>query len=245
MPRLAYGKPAVLEQPSLYLRILFENPDYVAVDKPAGFHVHPPEDQRHKIPRHRNCLALLRDQLGGNYIYPVHRLDGATTGVLFYAKTSEAASALAGQFKERKVQKTYYAVVRGWPEDQVIEKDLDGHPSKTWIRVIAKKEVPVKIGKSKFETARYAVIEAQPHTGRMHQIRRHLAGISHPLIGDTVYGDGPHNRYFRELGMPGLFLRSARTQVPELGLDVTAGWRGSWHKAWDWFGLCPLINSIS
>lgn len=229
----------------MYFRILFESDQWVAIDKPSGFHVHPPEDQRFKIPKNRNCLSLLRDQLGGTYLYPVHRLDGATSGVLFYAKSSEAAATLAGQFKDRKVVKTYYAVVRGWPKDDhgVIERDLDGHPSRTTYRTVAKKEIPEKIGKSIFNSTRYALVEVHPHSGRMHQIRRHFSGSSHPLIGDTIYGDGPHNRYFRQtLNIPGLLLRSARTQVPELGLDVFARWKGPWHPVFNWVGICPWIQ---
>lgn len=94
------------------LRILYQDEDLVAVDKPSGFHVHPPEDETHTAAYRHNAMALLRDQLGGRYVYPVHRIDRATSGVVLYALSGEFAGKIATQFADRSVKKTYYAIDR-------------------------------------------------------------------------------------------------------------------------------------
>ena len=101
---------------ALSFRILYQDPHWVAIEKPAGFHVHPPEDSTHRIPAGLNCVQVLRKQLN-TYLYPVHRLDRATSGVLIFALSSESARSLSQQFRDRSVRKVYYCVVRGWVED--------------------------------------------------------------------------------------------------------------------------------
>jgi tRNA pseudouridine65 synthase len=230
------------------LRILFQDESIVVVDKPAGFHVHPPEDPRFSISPEVNCMALLRDQLGGRYVYPVHRLDRATSGVLVFGLSSEAASQLSRQFAEREVLKTYVAVVRGWPNAKffTIDSPLDGKEALTHVEVLARLEVPVSIGPHL--TSRYALIRVHPHTGRMHQIRRHLARQSHPLIGDTVYGDGKHNRYFRErFSSQMLYLKAAQLQLSHPShsgarVSFQSRWNHAWHQIFEVFGCCPVIG---
>ena len=100
------------------LKILYQDQFYVAVDKPAGFHVHPPEDQRHKIARSVNCLHILNQQLN-TYIYPVHRLDRATSGVLLFALDSDSARLGCDLFRNREIEKVYYCVARGLIQDSV------------------------------------------------------------------------------------------------------------------------------
>ncbi|MGK5085909.1 pseudouridine synthase [Bdellovibrionota bacterium FG-1] len=231
------------------LRILFQDDSLVAVDKPSGFHVHPPEDQQNRISNHVNCLAILRDQIQ-TYLYPVHRIDVATSGVLVFALTPEAAKAISAQFQNREARKTYYCVVRGWVEDEGCfdaplrsMKDEAKHlEANTRYRCIARVELPTAIGK--YETARYSLIEANPLTGRYHQIRRHFARGSHPLLGDAVHGNGEHNRFFRiELKIPALMLKAQRLALkhPLTGepLCLESRWTGKWHKVFDLFGVCP------
>lgn len=230
-------------------RILYQDPYLVAIDKPAGFHVHPPEDATHMISPAFNCLSVLRKQLG-TYLYPVHRLDRATSGVLLFALEQSAARELCDSFKNREVKKTYFCVTRGWTEEKmVIDRALksDGPleerlPSLTSVDQVSQIELPLAVGK--YGTARYSLLKVDPHTGRRHQIRRHLAYSSNPILGDTTYGDGAHNRVFREnLGISGLLLKAYSIEIrhPSSGenLKLTSRWNGTWHKVFDLFGVCP------
>jgi tRNA pseudouridine65 synthase len=158
----------------------------VAVDKPSGLAVH--RGQSHD-PVH--ALQLVRDAVGA-YVYPLHRLDRATSGVLVFALTEEAARVLGGAFTEGSVEKRYVALVRGAPPAEVrVEHALsreDGKPAQPAVTLIT----------TLARYGRYALVEARPETGRTHQIRRHLKHLSCPIIGDVRYGKGEHNRLFRE-----------------------------------------------
>jgi len=199
------------------LQILYHDEHYVAVDKPAGLLVH-----RSRLDGHRTRFALqtVRDQIGRK-VYPVHRLDRPTSGVLLFALSPESAQKLAQAFAEKRVSKTYLAVVRGYTdEDGIIDSPLTrdanapqknqvARPSRTDYRRLATIELPFPVGR--YPTCRYSLLAVSPLTGRMHQIRRHMHHISHHLIGDTVYGDGRHNRLFRErLGCRRLLLAAVR-----------------------------------
>jgi tRNA pseudouridine65 synthase len=194
--------------------ILYQDADIVVMDKPWGFHVHNPENQSVWIPRHKICLPLLRAQLG-QHVYPVHRLDVATTGLLVWALNSEAASKLGQQFQSYSVQKRYEAIVRGWTPEQFaidtpLEKENSGETmhARTRCERLATVEFNAAVGK-RFKTARYSWLSVTPETGRFHQIRRHLNRVSHPIVGDTDHGDSHHNRFFKErLEQRGLCLRA-------------------------------------
>ncbi len=192
---------------------VYQDDDIVIIDKAPGYHVHPPEND-YPVPRSKICMYRVRDTLKQK-IFPVHRLDVATSGLLVFAKHSEAASALGKQFSAHSVQKTYWAVARGYlPEkgsiDLPLESDssaelLDSH---TDYRLFSHVELDHQVGK-RFPKARYSWLQVKPKTGRFHQIRRHFNRISHPLIGDGTHGDSHHNRFFREtLGIAGLCLRA-------------------------------------
>jgi tRNA pseudouridine65 synthase len=167
------------------LPVLYRSSALVAVDKPSGLAVHRGQS---RDPVH--ALELVRDQVGA-YVYPVHRLDRSTSGVLVFALSAGAASSLGGAFARGAVKKRYLALVRGTPPDSVrVEHALsqeDGKPPQpavTSVRTLAR-------------YGRYALVEAAPETGRTHQIRRHLKHLSCPIIGDVRYGKGEHNRLFR------------------------------------------------
>ncbi len=180
------------------LPILYRDDDVIVVDKPADLLVH-----RTAIDGDSEAaLQRLRNQIG-QWVYPVHRLDRPTSGALLFALHAESASRLSRAFREHAIAKHYLAVVRGWPaEHGVIERALKGdknkpaQPSRTRFVRVATVELPVAV--SRFPTARYALVMASPDTGRRHQLRRHLNGISHPVVGDTARGDRHHNRFFRE-----------------------------------------------
>jgi tRNA pseudouridine65 synthase len=197
------------------LQILFQDEYFVAVNKPSGFHVHPPEDN-YPVPRDRIVLYIIRDLIK-QHVYPVHRLDAGTSGVLLFALSSESAGRMNKLFSERQIEKMYHAVARGHvPETGIIESPLkldstgDLAEAKTSFRRLHTLQLPVPVGK-KFPTARYSWVEVTPHSGRFHQIRRHFARISHPLLGDANHGDSKHNQFFRnQLGIEGLCLKAMR-----------------------------------
>lgn len=209
------------------LQLIYRDRYYVAVDKPAGMLVHRTrisEDQRF-------VLQTLRDQLGRR-VYPVHRLDRPTSGVLLFALSSEAARRLVDCFQQRQVAKRYLAVVRGYVDESgLIDYPLlsEGgvrQPAVTGFFRRATVELPIPV--SRYPSARYSLVELHPETGRMHQIRRHMKHLFHPVIGDTTHGDGRHNRLFREqfavhrllLMATGVRFRHPYSGVPvEIGLQ--------------------------
>lgn len=188
------------EQPARdrHLDIVYRDRWLVAVNKPSGMLVH-----RTRISRDREFLLQhLRDQLGRR-VYPAHRLDRATSGLLLFALDPETDSIASTAFQDGRVTKHYLAVVRGWTaEAGTIEHALKAdnrdtpRDAVTHYRRLSTVEIDEPV--SRYPTARYSLVAARPVTGRTHQIRRHLRHISHPIIGDTTHGDGRHNRFFRE-----------------------------------------------
>lgn len=210
------------------LTLLYRDEHYIAVDKPAGLQVH-----RSWISEENEVFLLqrLRDQIGQR-VYPVHRLDRPTSGVILFALSSEAARVMCGVFEQRAVTKEYLAIVRGYTEEQGhIDYPLREEPHKpeqqaiTDYQRLATVELPIPIGR--YNTARYSLVRVTPHTGRMRQIRKHFHHIFHPLIGDTSHGEGRHNRLFREeFAVERLLLHAHRLQLWHPGnkapLTITA-----------------------
>lgn len=222
------------------MQILFRDEHFLAVHKPAGYHVHPPEDPTFRVPRDKIVLYEVR-RLAKQHVYPIHRLDAGTSGVLLFGLSSEAASRMNKQFTQRETLKVYHAVVRGFvPETGVIEIPLeldstgDLVDAKTSYRRLEQIELPFPVGK-KFPTARYSLVEVTPHTGRYHQIRRHFNRISHPLLGDAAHGDSHHNQFFRnQLEIAGLCLKalslSFRHPWTEEAICIQAAPCEKWNK---------------
>lgn len=197
--------------------ILYQDEAIVAVNKPAGLAVH-----RSKMVGNAEefLIDVLRDQLGGN-VYLAHRLDRATSGVLMIARSSDMAAALGEQFMGRSVSKKYLAVVRGWPEPDhgLIDYALPGsretgprREASTHFRRLETIEVPIELGR--YPQQRYALVLAEPVTGRFRQIRKHLAHIHHPVIGDCQHGRGDHNRLYKQhFGCHRMLLHAKRLQL--------------------------------
>jgi tRNA pseudouridine65 synthase len=222
------------------LRILFADDDLVAIDKPAGLLVHPTALDAHE---ERTALKLLRDQLGG-WVWPLHRLDKGTSGVLLFARHAQAARQWRQAFEEGRVARQYLALVRGWPPEQgEIDHPLARDPERTSAgqarleactryRRVACIEWPFSVD-ARHATSRFALVEACPLTGRRHQIRRHFKHIAHPLVGDATHGKGLLNRAVAGwLGMSRLWLHALHCDVPhaEGTLRITAPAGPEWHS---------------
>lgn len=175
------------------LRISHRDAHLVVLHKPAGMAVH----RSAMTPTGPFVLQTLRNQLG-QPVYPAHRLDRPTRGLMVVALDPDTQRRLQAAFEDRVVAKTYQALVRGWPADTLtLDEPLPNHqgqlaPACTQVRTRARTTLPWPVGR--WPTARYAWVEARPETGRHHQIRRHLAHIDHPLVGDRSHGDNRHNR---------------------------------------------------
>lgn len=190
--------------------ILFEDAHFVAINKPCGVLVHRTNISEDKV----FVLQLLRKQLKQK-IYPVHRLDRATSGILIFGKTSEAASQLNEQFMAKQIAKQYGAIIRGFvPEKATINYPLltedrsKRQEAITHYQRSRQVELPYAVGR--YQTARYSYVHVQTETGRRHQIRRHFSHLRHPIIGDKRHGDVKHNKFFQnELGIPRLLLHAA------------------------------------
>jgi len=191
------------------LEILYKDKYLVVINKPSGLLVHKSPIDKHET---KFALQMVRDQIG-QYVYPVHRLDKPTSGVLVFALSSEVASLLSEQFKAHTIEKEYIAVVRGYTkEKELIDYDLkvildkkadkdrnknkEPQEAQTYYECLKTVELPYAV--SRYPVARYSLVRLLPKTGRKHQLRRHMKHILHPIVGDTKYGRNEHNRLFRE-----------------------------------------------
>ena len=214
------------------LEIVYRDQTCVVINKPAGMLVH-----RTSLDHGETVFAVqrLRNQLGMK-VHPVHRLDKPTSGLLLFALNGEALKTLQSQFTKRKVEKTYWAIVRGYLSndgtlDYPLKREVDSYSHAatgvnqsaiTHYRCLAQTELPIPVGR--YPTTRYSWVELKPETGRKHQLRRHLAHLRHPIVGDTRHGDGVHNRFFREhLGIHRLLLHAQRLSLihPASGDRIT------------------------
>lgn len=243
------------------LRIVYQDQWIAVIDKPAGYHVHPPEKQDHKISGRINCLAQLRDQLG-HWVYPVHRIDPATTGLVLYAKTPEAAGQFSALWTQKKIQKTYFAWVRGWlqedrglivsnenEEPNIVKWDfelpIEDHQREiTRFAVIGRNEWNEAPQKSKHPTTRTTLLWVSPVTGRWHQIRRHMYHLGKPILGDKTHGDRTLNRFIKEAwDLDGMFLKAYSLEFhhPYSGekLFLRGKWGHSWQSCFSKIEYCP------
>ena len=224
------------------LSVLFKDECLAVVNKPAGLMVHDSALARGET----DFMAdRLREQFG-RQIFLVHRLDRATSGCLLLAFDRDSASTLGKSLMAGGLQKDYLAMCRGWPEEAfVVDHALDGGPGKpqkkpaiTHFERLATCELALP--SAGFETSRYALLRAQPQTGRFRQIRRHLKHLSHHLIGDTSHGDGRHNRAFRMMGIHRMLLHAERLRFdhPRSGerIDAVAPVDAEFAKALALFG---------
>ncbi|GAA0471922.1 MULTISPECIES: tRNA pseudouridine(65) synthase TruC [Tatumella] len=240
------------------LEIIYQDRWLVAVNKPAGMLVH-----RSWLDRHEKTFVMqtLRDQLG-QHVFTVHRLDRPTSGVLLFALSADVARLLSQQFEQHQLQKTYHAVVRGWLKDagtldyplmEELDKIADKHSQApreaqsavTGYQPLAEAGLPVPIGR--YDSCRYTLMELTPHTGRKHQLRRHMSHLRHPIIGDSRHGDLRQNRGAAEhFGCRRLMLHASCLSLthPLTGqpLQLRAGLDRVWQQAFVHFGWQELLN---
>lgn len=208
-------KSLVLEPEDIALEIIYSDRDIAVVDKPCGMVVHPaPGNRSHTLV---NALLNRFDSLSSiNPQRPgiVHRLDKDTSGVMVVALNNKAHHKLARQFAQHTIKRRYYAIVSGRVEfsENVVEAPINRHPTK-------RESMSVSFTKgSRYALTRYrtigrygsySLLELEPHTGRTHQLRVHLAYIGHPILGDRKYG--------KDTAFPRLALHAAY-----LGIDHPA-----------------------
>ena len=246
MAPLALGDLARLSEP---LDIVHDDDYLVAVNKPAGLLVH-----RSKIAIDEDDFLLerLQRQLGMP-LYLAHRLDRATSGVVLLAKSRDVAGELGRLFMARAVMKRYLAVVRGWPEaegviDYALPDVRERSPRKAALtrwRTLATATVPIALGR--YPEQRYALVEAQPQTGRYRQIRKHFHHISHHLIGDTSHGRGDHNRLWRmHFGMHRMLLHAWRLEFTHpcsgVATRIVAAPDEVWRNVLERFGWSDALG---
>lgn len=211
------------------LRLVHDDRWLVAVDKPAGLLVH---RTALDAQAETDLLTQAQAQLAAP-LWPVHRLDKGTSGVLLLARDAATARALGALFAAgatggeaaRKLHKQYIALVRGWPAeagtiDAPLARDPElpstGQPllsAATHWQVLQRLLLPVATHPQHADT-RLALVSVQPLTGRRHQIRRHFKALAHPLIGDATHGKGPLNRAIAaHLGVARLWLHAQALQL--------------------------------
>ncbi|MBI3554337.1 MAG: RluA family pseudouridine synthase [Elusimicrobia bacterium] len=183
--------PKVVEEECRFpsLPVLYEDQDLLAVDKPGGVLSHPTD----KIVENA-ATTILKRQFPGVPLFLAHRLDRETSGILLFAKNARSARALGRQFLRHEVRKTYQAIVRGsvaW-----LHKTVDAPMGREGLGIFVRQKAGAgQAAVTEFTRLRAgesrSLVEARPKTGRLHQIRVHLAMIGHPIVGDKLYtGDG-------------------------------------------------------
>lgn len=234
------------------LEILYHDEYIIAINKPAGWLVHRSWlDRKEKVV----IMQTLRDQIG-QHVFTIHRLDRPTSGVLLFALTSNIARILSEQFQLQHVRKTYHAVVRGYLLGQgcidyalteVLDKIADKFADKnklpqsaiSYYKNIVIADIPLAI--SRYPSSRYSLVELQPKTGRKHQLRRHMSHLSHPIVGDSSYGDLRHNRAIaehydcRRLMLHASELCFKHPITTEL-IRIFAPWDQQWQRLMQQFG---------
>jgi tRNA pseudouridine65 synthase len=228
----------------MQIQILFEDEHIIIVNKPNNVLIHNSYYARNI--KDATLLDMLQKQLGLN-LYPVHRLDRKTSGVLVLAKKKEFVSIFQELFNSNSIQKTYVGIVRGLIKSTTVVtspvKNVDTKiykEAETYCEPLFTKELNIPV--HPYETSRYSLVKLVPKTGRMHQLRIHMNKISHPLVGDYKYGDRFHNRMFEQkFNCYNLFLHAYSITFihpfTKLNIEILADLPKNWQttfKNLDW-----------
>ena len=251
-----------MENPYAPLHVLYQDDYLVAINKPSGLFVHRSFMDKDEV---FFALQMVRD-IVGCYVYPVHRLDRPTSGVLLFALNETIARQLNDAFANRTIAKTYYAITRGhlltsgeidYPLKEKLDKlgdkyvavDKPAQEAITHYQAIDTATLSIALGK--YPTVRYSLIKMMPKTGRRHQLRRHLAHLRHPIIGDINYGDNKQNPFFaKHFGVQRLMLHAYQLTfihpVTQQKLEITAPFDLYWQSIFSQLNWSlPSLNSSS
>ena len=198
------------------LDLIYEDETIICINKPNNVLVHHAFHSRN-VADETSLLQAIEAQFKIK-VYPIHRLDRKTSGIILLAKKTEFVSKFQALFTNNEIEKIYYGVVRGHAvKEKTIDSPVKGRDAKvhkealTHLKTLATVvlDIPVK----PYESSRYSLVELKPKTGRMHQLRVHMNKISHPLIGDAKYGDKNHDMmYVANFGFQNLFLHAGQLQ---------------------------------
>jgi len=236
------------------IEILFEDSHLIIVNKPNNLLIHNSYYARNiKEP---TLLEILKVQLNMDF-YPVHRLDRKTSGVLVLAKHKNEVAIFQELFTANEIQKTYFGIVRGFVENQVLITSPVKNPdtqvyknAETNCEPLNTKILDIPV--HPYKNSRYSLVKLTPSTGRMHQLRIHMNKISHPIVGDYKYGDRFHNRMFeQEFNCNNLFLHAQKLNfihpITTTKIAITAIFPEDWTKIFNIFNWIfekekPFLN---
>jgi tRNA pseudouridine65 synthase len=231
------------------LEIVYQDEFLIAINKPHGLLVH-----RSRIASDAKefALQMLRDQIGAS-VYPCHRIDRKTGGILLFALDKETEIAMQMKFQSGQMSKKYLAIVRGYtPLEMTIDYPLakeNGtiHDAVTHFKTVKSVELPIPIGKH--DSSRYSLVLANPITGRMHQLRKHFAHIFHPIIGDRPHGCNKQNRYFKnELAMDTMLLHALQLEFThphtEQPIVIKAKAQAEFIRMMEWMNFTAEYNFL-
>jgi tRNA pseudouridine65 synthase len=218
------------------LDIIFEDQFIICVNKPNNMVVHHAYHSRNVADE--TCLLQLIQAEKGIKVYPIHRLDRKTSGIILLAKETTNVSKFQELFTNNEIEKTYYGVVRGFsPESKIIDSPVKGRDASihkdalTYLKTLEQivLEIPVK----PYDSSRYSLVKLKPKTGRMHQLRVHTNKISHPLIGDIKYGDKNHDLMFEEnFGWKNMFLHAGHLKFKHPFSEEVLILKANFPKDW-------------
>lgn len=230
-------------QPSIdHIDIIYEDEYFVAINKPNNFLVHQSHYARNII--EPTLLDVLKIQL--TYpLYPLHRLDRKTSGMLLLLKNKQYVSQFQKLFTTNNITKTYFAIVRGFSNpsgkiDSPVKNDDTSIYKNALTHYKTINTIELNIPVYPYEKSRYSLMKLAPETGRMHQLRKHLNKISHPIVGDYKYGDRFHNRMFEDnFNCNYLFLHASNIAfvhpITKQSILLKAKFPADWNKIFSTF----------
>ncbi|SDR97530.1 tRNA pseudouridine synthase C [Polaribacter sp. KT25b] len=226
------------------LEIIFEDDYLLCVNKPNNVLVHHAFHSRN-VADEDSLLQIIENEKGLK-VYPIHRLDRKTSGIILMAKKKDFISKFQELFTNDEIQKTYYGVVRGFsPDTKTIDTPVKGRDANvhkdalTYLKTLEK--ITLNIPVKPYDSSRYSLVELKPKTGRMHQLRVHTNKISHPLIGDAKYGDKNHDVMFDEnFGWKNLFLHAGKLEFTHPFSSKTLTLKASFTE--DWISLFKVFS---
>lgn len=193
------------------VQIIYEDDHLLVANKPNNFLVH--ESHYARNIQEPTLLDKLAEQIN-DPVYPVHRLDRKTSGILLFARKKEFVAEIQRLFTDNRIDKIYYAILRGFISEKfTVDSPVKNNDTGIYKDALTNGEclqqIELPIPVHPYDSSRYSLVKLSPQTGRMHQLRIHMNKISHPIIGDYKYGDRFHNRMFeQEFGCEYMFLHA-------------------------------------